>query len=123
MPIQETLPNDLYLNSDGATCPVCREVNALFDYDALYVENGVATQTVTCQSCGSEWEDHYQLHRYELHHAGDSHSMEGELAERYFGHPTGHATHTKANWRAAIQGGCEQGYGDWLYTQLHPVKP
>lgn len=123
MPINPTLPNDLYVNSDGTTCPVCREVNAMFDFDALSVEDGVATQRVTCQRCDSQWDDHYQLDRYELVRAGDNHSMARELAERYFGCPTGHAIHPKKVWRAAIQGGCEKGYGEWLYEQLHMVEP
>lgn len=121
MPINPTMPNDQYVAKDGTCCPVCQE-NAFFDFDTITVSDGVATQTVNCQACGSQWEDVYELDRYHLHHAGDKHAMSCELFDRYFGHPTGHATHTKANWRAAVQGGCEQGYGDWLYNQLHPVN-
>ena len=51
-----------YLAMNGAACPYCDSgdlENSLTDYPTTHI----MTEVITCQDCGREWIDEYQLVR------------------------------------------------------------
>ena len=48
-----------YLNDRGTKCPSCSSES--ITGDSVTIEEGVATQEVTCSCCGFEWTDIYTL--------------------------------------------------------------
>lgn len=48
-----------YLDSGGATCPVCGSSDIFGEQ--FEVESGEAVQPISCHACGASWEDIYTL--------------------------------------------------------------
>jgi len=49
-----------YLSVRGVRCPVCKDTN-LRSTDDVQTDAGIAWQAVTCDNCGAQWEDLYDL--------------------------------------------------------------
>ena len=49
-----------YVNVSGQLCPVCRSGDAL-EGGGVEIDDGEATQEVTCSNCCSTWTDVYNL--------------------------------------------------------------
>ena len=56
-------PEILYVNSRGQVCPVCYSQSSL-EGGPVEIDGGVAVQEVTCEVCGSSWNDLYELYGY-----------------------------------------------------------
>ena len=50
-----------YIDAQGTTClnPKCNSVD--FDAESVQVDCGSSFQEITCNECGSEWTDLYEL--------------------------------------------------------------
>jgi transposase-like protein len=48
-----------YVKEGGVSCPFCRESN--IEDSNVTIDNGIASQSITCTDCGEEWTDIYTL--------------------------------------------------------------
>ena len=51
-----------YVYKQGAVCPVCGSAN--LTVDNMDVDGAEGSQPVSCDDCGREWTDNYQLTGY-----------------------------------------------------------
>ena len=56
------LTSDEYKAKGGIVCPVCQSGD--IEGSSVEIDAGGAWQNITCNECGSEWTDFYQLTGY-----------------------------------------------------------
>jgi hypothetical protein len=121
MPEKPLIEINDYVHNEGSVCPACHTDDSEdkpFQYEQPTIESGQVEQQVTCSNCKSVWADIHVLHGFRLIELAPQLSTAQELADRYAG-SAGFPDYPKAAWIEAVQGGYENGYGQWLWEQIN----
>lgn len=109
-----------YLQEGGALCPCCKSDQV--SGESFTVDQGVASQAVVCQVCGSDWQDLYTLAGYTNATVADVCLTVEELAERHKGADGAWGQHPdfpRSDWQQAVaEDDTLQGYWQWVGSQL-----